>query len=73
MFREELNQYPKKEYATYWECEDYPKSRGHGSKTNPLPPDSVPREKGVMRDQMIFKTATLSPRTQKPACVVPNT
>lgn len=42
--RNELAAYPRKEYATYWECEGYPKAWGHGANTNPLPPDSVQRE-----------------------------
>jgi len=61
----ELTSYPRKEYGTYWECEGYPKAWGHGAKTNPLPPDSVPREKGPMRDQIWFKTATTIPRLPK--------
>ncbi len=26
----ELGAYPKKDVPTYWECEEYPKSWGHG-------------------------------------------
>jgi len=62
----EQRNYPKKEYGTYWECEGYPKSWGHGSKQNPLPPDSVKREKEPMRDAIWFKTATTIPRLPKP-------
>lgn len=54
----ELNAYPKKNIATYWECEEYPKAWGHGLKHNPVPKDSVPREQPPMRDEMVFKTAT---------------
>lgn len=68
----ELGKYPKKEYATFWECEDYPKAWGHGSKTNPLPPNLVPKEKGPMRDSMWFKTATVIPRIPKSMDLVPN-
>ena len=28
----ELKHYPKKDIATYWECEEYPKAWGHGQK-----------------------------------------
>ena len=28
----ELDRYPKKDIATYWECEEYPKAWGHGLK-----------------------------------------
>lgn len=28
----ELKKYPKKDVATYWECEEYPKAWGHGLK-----------------------------------------
>jgi len=63
--RHDLSAYPRKEYGTYWECEGYPKAWGHGSKSNPLPPDSVPREKGPMRDPIWFKAATSVPRLPK--------
>lgn len=71
-YRVELSKYPNKEFATYWECEQYPKAWGHGSKTNPLPPDSVPKEKGPMRDQIWFKSGTVVPRVPKTMEVVPN-
>ena len=70
--REEKSAYPQKNYATYWECENYPKAWGHGSKQNPLPVDSVPREEGPMRDHIWFKTATTIPRLPKPLQPVPN-
>lgn len=72
LYREELEKYPKKEYATYWECEGYPKAWGHGSDKNPLPPESVQREKGPMRDQVWFRTATTKPRLPKSLDPVPN-
>lgn len=68
----EQGKYPKKDYATFWECEPYPKAWGHGSKTNPLPPDSVPKEKGPMRDPIWFKTGTVVPRIPKSMELVPN-
>jgi len=58
----ELDAYPRKDNVTFWECDDYPKAWGHGSKHNPLPKDSVPREPLPMRDTMIFKSATRVPR-----------
>jgi len=70
--RNELEAYPRKEYGTYWECEGYPKAWGHGSRHNPLPPDSVPREKGPMRDSMLFKSATFNPRLPKSLEPVPH-
>lgn len=48
----ELAGYPKKDYATYWACEDYPKAWGHGPHENPLPKTAVPRERLPMRDVM---------------------
>lgn len=70
--KQEKSKYPKKEYATYWECEGYPKAWGHGSKHNPLPPDSVPREKGPMWDHTWFRTGVSIPRIPKPLQPVPN-
>jgi hypothetical protein len=58
----ELDSYPHKDNVTFWECEEYPKAWGHGSKHNPLPKDSVAREPLPMRDTMVFKTATRVPR-----------
>ena len=43
--------YPKKDYATYWACEDYTKAWGHGPRENPLPKAAVPRAKLPMRDE----------------------
>ncbi|KAJ7390920.1 hypothetical protein OS493_020940 [Desmophyllum pertusum] len=70
--KHELGRYPTKDYATYWECEEYPKAWGHGSKENPLPPNSVPREKGPMRDRIWFKEPTTIPRLPKSHDPVPN-
>ena len=70
--KEEKSAYPRKNYATYWECENYPKTWGHGSKSNPLPLDSLPGEKGPARDRIWFKTATTIPRLPKSHDPVPN-
>jgi len=70
---EELTSYPKKEYSTFWECENYPKAWGHGSNKNPLPTDSVARETGPMRDTLVFKSATTIPRIPKRSKQIPNT
>lgn len=70
--RHEQGRYPRKDYATYWECEEYPKAWGHGSKENPLPPNSVPREKGPLRDRIWFKEPTTIPRLPKSLEPVPN-
>merc|ERR1711962_6300 len=70
--KEEKSKYPRKDYATYWECEEYPKAWGHGSKLNPLPVDSIPREKGPMRDHTWFKSATTIPRVPESLNHVPH-
>ena len=70
--RQELGEYPKKQYATYWECEEYPKAWGHGSKENPLPVHSVPRSDRPMRDEVVFPTATTIPRLPKSLKPVPH-
>lgn len=68
----ELKKYPKKDAATFWQCEDYPKAWGHGLKENPLPKTSVPREQLPMRDTMVFKTKTKIPRPPKSMVPVPH-
>lgn len=61
--KRELNAYPKKDVATYWQCEDYPKAWGFGMKENPLPQRiSHPDATGPMIDRMVFKTRTVVPR-----------
>ncbi|ELU15411.1 hypothetical protein CAPTEDRAFT_224565 [Capitella teleta] len=54
----ELNGYPKKDIATYWGCEEYPKSWGHGLKHNPVPKSLILKEQPPMRDEMVFKFPT---------------
>lgn len=54
----ELNDYPRKDVATYWDLEGYPKAWGHGVEDNPVPRDAVPREPLPMRDESQFKEAT---------------
>ncbi|ESO97527.1 hypothetical protein LOTGIDRAFT_104414 [Lottia gigantea] len=68
----ELKKYPKKDIATYWDCEEYPKSMGFGMKENPLPKNSVPRDRLPMRDTMVFPTATKIPRQPKALVPVPH-
>jgi len=68
----ELEKYPKKEYATFWECEGYPRAWGHGSKVKQLPQNVVPKEKSPMRDSMWFKSSTVIPRVPKSMDLVPN-
>nr|CAB3262789.1 uncharacterized protein LOC100183262 [Phallusia mammillata] len=70
--REELLDYPQKNASTYWECEEYPKAWGHGAKENPLPKDSVPRERPPLRDPTWFPSSTKIPRLPKPMVPVPN-
>lgn len=71
-FRDELLDYPKKDATTYWECEEYPKAWGHGSKLNPLPKDSIPREPFPMRDATWFSSRTKIPRMPKAMVPVPH-
>ncbi|CAH1787255.1 unnamed protein product [Owenia fusiformis] len=68
----ELKGYSKKDVPTYWECEEYPKAWGHGLKHNPLPKDSVPRERPPMRDTMVFPSATRIPRLPNSMKPVPH-
>lgn len=68
----ELKKYPKKDAATYWQCEDYPKAWGHGLKDNPLPKTSVKREQLPMRDTTFFTTKTKVPRAPKAMIPVPH-
>lgn len=67
---EEHKGYSKKNVPTYWECEDYTKAWGHGMHENPLPKDTVPREKLPMVDHMQFKYSTKTiPR--QPTALIP--
>lgn len=68
----ELKKYPKKDVATYWQCEDYPKAWGHGLKENPFPKTAVKRDPLPMRDTMVFPTATKVPRPPKAMVPVPH-
>ena len=58
----ELGRYPKKDVATYWQCEDYPKAWGHGMRDNPLPRRLNRTDPGPMRDRTLFRSATTIPR-----------
>ncbi|BFZ16194.1 hypothetical protein BsWGS_19233 [Bradybaena similaris] len=68
----ELNAYAKKDIPTTWECEDYPKTMGHGLHHNPLPKNNVPRDGPPMRDAMVFHDATKIPRLPKANVPVPH-
>ena len=50
--------YARKDAATYWMCEDYPKAWGHGTKVNPLTTPTFRSEQGPMRDRTVFRTGT---------------
>jgi hypothetical protein len=52
----ELGKYPKKDNATYWECENYPKAWGFGTNENPL--TSKRSQRDSMTDRMTFRTPT---------------
>lgn len=64
--------YPKKEFGTYWECEDYPKAWGHGTDKNPLFKSMVNGSQEPMRDRTVFKSSTTLPTDYKPLSPVPN-
>ena len=64
--------YPKKDIATYWECEDYTKAWGYGADRNPLYKPIVCRNQEPMKDRMVFKSSTTLPRNYKPLSPVPN-
>ena len=68
----ELESYPKKNVATYWECEEYPKAWGHGLHHNPIPKESVPRQPPPMRDEMVFKSETRIRRVPPKSVAVPH-
>lgn len=54
----EHDEYARKDAATYWDLEGYPKAWGHGVEDNPVPRDAVPREPLPMRDEAQFKHPT---------------
>jgi hypothetical protein len=61
--------YARKDVATYWLCEDYPKAWGHGTKVNPLTTPTCRSERGTMRDRTVFRTGTnvvILPSSLKP-------
>ncbi|XP_071500726.1 stabilizer of axonemal microtubules 3-like [Diadema antillarum] len=59
--RHELDDYPKKDAATYWRCEDYTQAWGHGTKHNPLPKAAEVHKRPPMTDEMVFKTPIQEP------------
>jgi len=63
--RKELMDYPKKDIATYWQCENYPKAWGHGLKTNPLTSGLDLSNQSLMRDEVVFKSPTNIPNLPK--------
>ncbi|CAF1605150.1 unnamed protein product [Adineta ricciae] len=62
----------KKDPLTYWDAEEYPKSRGFGNSPNPLPIDSVEREQLPMRDAIWFSTPTKIRQVHQPARIIPH-
>ena len=61
----ELRRYPLKDAATYWQCEDYPKAWGHGTREKPLPRQLNRSDPGPMRDRTVFRSSTFIPRLPK--------
>uniref|UniRef100_UPI00398F57D3 stabilizer of axonemal microtubules 3 n=1 Tax=Pristiophorus japonicus TaxID=55135 RepID=UPI00398F57D3 len=72
--KNELEGYPRKDIATYWQTEDYPKAWGHGLKENPRPKDAqrVVGGAGPMLDPTVFPAATRVPRRPRRLPPVPN-
>ena len=70
--RDEWQGIGKKDALTYWDAEEYPKSRGYGVAPNPLPIDSVEREQLPMRDAMWFSTPTKVRQVHQPARFIPH-
>jgi hypothetical protein len=62
----------KKDPLTYWDAEEYPKSWGFGTKTNPVPIDSVEREQLPMRDAIWFSTPTKVRQVHQPTRFIPH-
>ncbi|KAA3679338.1 uncharacterized protein DEA37_0005518 [Paragonimus westermani] len=70
---EELSGFAKKDIATYWDLEDYPKAKGFGLQKNPIPKDSVPRQRPPMRENLVFREATDHTRVRPLTYHVPHT
>ena len=58
--KRELQNYPKKDAATYWSTEGYPTAWGHGPAINPLP--KLPHSNRTMTDcgQASLRPVTMS-------------
>jgi len=65
----ELESYPRKDIATYWDCEGYPKAWGHGTNTAPLP---LYADNKAMVDTAIFKSAITTQLKPKSGVNVPH-
>ncbi|CAK8676986.1 unnamed protein product [Clavelina lepadiformis] len=70
--KEELFGCSKNDVPTYWECEEYPKAWGYGSKENPLPKNSIRRDPLPMIDSTWFSTKSKIPRIPKSMEPVPH-
>lgn len=70
--RDEWQGVGKKDPLTYWDAEEYPKSWGFGTKTNPVPIDSVEREQLPMRDAIWFSTPTKVRQVHQPTRFIPH-
>ncbi len=70
--RDEWQGIGKKDPLTYWDAEEYPRSRGFGNAPNPLPIDSVEREQLPMRDAIWFSTPTKIRQVHQPARFIPH-
>jgi hypothetical protein len=70
--RDEWQGIGKKDPLTYWDAEEYPKTRGFGTTTNPIPIDSVEREQLPMRDSTWFSTPAKIRQVHQPARFIPH-
>ncbi len=62
---QEAKKYPKKDIATYWQCEDYPKAWGFGTDTNQLSTRMRNNNTESMRDRIVFRMHTKIPKSPK--------
>ncbi|XP_069765245.1 stabilizer of axonemal microtubules 3-like isoform X2 [Narcine bancroftii] len=67
-------EFPKKDFATYWQTEDNLKAQGHGLKENLLPKggQQIFRDSRPMTDPTVFSVSTRIPRLPKRLPPVPN-
>jgi hypothetical protein len=70
--RDEWQGIGKKDPLTYWDAEEYPKTWGYGTTTNPIPIDSIEREQLPMRDTTWFSTPAKIRQVHQPPRFIPH-